>query len=72
MKKTYVITITLTYDNVADEKELSQAVSDEASSWVNSGSFDEDLYCESDAELIDSSVETVELKEQLMGEDKKA
>ena len=69
MKKTYVVTITLNYDNVADEKELKQAVSDEASSWVDSGSFGGsidggELYCESDAELVDYSVETNEVKEK--------
>jgi len=45
MKKTYTVTITLTYDGVTDTNELKQAVLDEASSWVESGSFGDELYC---------------------------
>lgn len=63
MKKTYTVTITLTYDNVGDEKELRTAVFNEAKSWVDSGSFGEDLYCsEGGGVLVDDSV-TIEAKQ---------
>lgn len=44
MKKTYVVTITLTYDSITNENELKKAVYDEAVSWVSLGSFDDDLH----------------------------
>jgi hypothetical protein len=45
VKKTYELTITLTYQDITNETELKKAVFDEAKSWVESGSFDDELQC---------------------------
>ncbi len=69
MKKTYVVTITLSYDDVQNAKALKTAVHDEAVSWVSSGSFDEDLYYDGP---LDYDVEIKETNKHLVGVAKKA
>ena len=45
MKKTFKVTIAFTYKDIKDEDELREAILNEATAWVQSGSFDYNLEC---------------------------